>query len=503
MNETIWSETEKNWFKENFSVSDKEVSAWQKHGFSMGEAIEWSHWDVTAVRAAQAIKAGVNQVPDYFLNRNGMSLDSALEWDSHGFGMEEAQMWSDSGIDCEDAIILRNQGLTADSVSDFTFWGLSISQAVNWLAVGFDGNTAKDWIDWDVSCDKAKKFADDGVFEPPADEFRDAGLTLTEAMKWAKSDIDFDTAFDWIDWKVPTDSAIELVLKDEWPPGKEFKELGLSYKAAMEWCSEFSEDEIEYSENGVKSYWKIWFNAGFNAKTAKVFQAELSNFIKESLSDDFLARKLPAYLVWFSEEDRDAHFKYLFEECVETIGELSAAGMKITIENLVLWRGLTHSQILACVDGGIDAETGYLLGDSVLSADTIEMHALLRANGFYSSPKSFKLLGLSNSDLEKLIKLKVDLDDFLNVSRFLKIPGSELVKWVTAFRNHATKIEKVGNGKPRPLIEDWIDERFNPKDAWRWHSEEFTAATAKVWIDSGVTDPKIAARRKNAGLEPK
>jgi len=503
MNETSWSVTEKNWFKENFSATDKEVSAWQKYGFSMGEAIEWSHWDVTAMQAAQAIKAGVNQVPDYFLNHNGMSLDSALKWDSHGFGMEEAQMWSDSGIDCEDAVILRKQGLTADSVADFTFWGLSISQAVKWLAAGFDGNTANDWIDWKVSCEKAKKYSDEGIFEPPADEFRDAGLTLSEAMKWAKAGIDFDTASDWIDWKVPTESAIELVLKDEWPPGKEFKESGLTYKAAMEWLSEFSEDEIEYLENETKTYWKTWFKAGFNAKSAKAFQTELSDFIKGALDEDLLARKRPLFLNVYREEDNDDQYKYLLEECLETIGHLSAAGMKITVNNVVLWRGLTHEQILACIDRGIDPETGYFLGDSVLSEDAIEMHELLRENGFYSSPTTFKRLGLSISDLKKLIKLKINLDDYSNASRFLKIPGSELVKWVTLFRDDAINIELRANGRYRPMIEDWIDAKFSPKEAWGWYSENFTATTAKAWLDSGVADPTIAKRRQDAGLEPK
>ena len=503
MNEVKWTIKDKSWFKNNLDTSDKAISEWQRYGFTFSDAVRWTYWDVTPIRARRYVDSGVRQIPDWFLNDSGMSLKQALEWQLAGIDIRAAQEWSALGVKPKSASLLRKKGVHPGGVYLYLVSGISLTNALRWLTAGFDADAAIGWIAWKVSCEKASELTADGFTEPPSIEFHEAGVSLLNAMKWASAGIDFDTASDWIDWKAPTDTAIELVLKDEWPPGKEFKESGLTYKAAMEWYSEFSEDEIEYSENEIKTYWKTWFKAGFNAKSAKVFQTELSNFIKGALDEDLLARKRPLFLDVYREEDKDDQYKYLLEECLETIGHLSAAGMKITIDNVVLWRGLTHEQILACIDGGIDPETGYFLGDSVLSEDAIEMHALLRENGFYSSPTTFKLLGLSNSDLKKLIKLKINLDDYLNASRFLKIPGSELVKWVTLFKDDAIKIEWKANGRYRPLIEDWIDAKFSPKEAWGWYSENFTATTAKAWLESGVTDPKIAKRRHDAGLTPK
>lgn len=498
-----WTNKDKAWFKNNLYASDEAVSDWQKYGFKFKDAIAWAYWDVTPNRARRYVDSGVHQAPDWFRNDSGMSLKHALEWQLAGIDIRAAQEWSGYGVKLESASLLRKKGVAPGDVYSFLVCDISVTNAVKWLSAGFDTEVAINWIAWKVSCEKASELLSDGFTEPPPIEFHEAGVSLVNALKWVKAKIDFDTASDWIDWKVPTDTAIELALKDEWPPGKEFKESGITYKVAMEWYSEFSEDEIEYSDNEIKTYWKIWFKAGFNAKSAKVFQTELSNFIKGALDEDLLARKRPLFLDVYREEDKDDQYKYLLEECLETIGHLSAAGMKITVNNVVLWRGLTHEQILACIDGGIDPETGYFLGDSVLSEDAIEMHELLRENGFYSSPTTFKRLGLSNSDLKKLIKLKINLDDYLNASRFLKIPGSELVKWVTLFRDDAIKIEWKANGRYRPMIEDWIDAKFSPKEAWGWYSENFTATTAKAWLDSGVADPTIAKRRQDAGLEPK
>ena len=503
MDKAKWMNKDETWFKANLNRSDKEVAAWQRFGFSFKDAVVWAGWGVTSSRAKRYLEDGVRTVPDWRNNFSGMTLANVLAWQAEGVSFEEAQQWFVFGVKRENALLLRSKGFKPIDVHDFNNEGISSTRAVKWLSGGFYVEQAVQWIAWRVSYEKATEFLKNGISEPPSVEFQEAGINLIDALKWTQAGIDVESALDWCYWDVPTDLAIELELMHEMPPGEDFKDVELSYDMALKWLSEFSEDEIEISDNGVKTYWKIWFKAGFSVQSAKIFQNELANFIKGKLSEDFLARKRPPYLNTYKNDDKEVHYKYLLEECLETISHLSATGMKITIENVVLWRGLTSEQILACIDGGIDPETGYFLGDSVLSEDAIELHALLRENGFYSSPTTFKLLGLSNPDLKKLIKLKINLDDFLTVSRYLNISGSELVKWVNQFRDFAIKIEWNVDGRYRPFIEEWIVAKFSPKEAWGWYSQNFTVKTAKAWVDSGVTDPAIAIRRKNAGLEPK
>lgn len=503
MNPEKWYENEEAFFKDAFSVSDKTISEWQKRGFSLGEATEWSTWGISPAKASQYISDGMKVVPDVRFKYSEIGIRKAFEWEKAGFNYGSAIEWSECGVNSETAKVLREKGVSADDISDYLFFEIPLNKALKWLEAGFSALTAIFWTDWNVSCERALKYFEEGIHEPPDEQFREAGLSLAEALKWSKADIDFDTASDWIYWEVPTDKAIELVQKDVCPPGEEFKELGLTYLKAMEWLADFSEDVIEYSDSQIKTYWRPWFGAGFSVQSAREFQSELVEFVKNAVEDGLLARNKPFNYTLFKEEDKEVHCKLLLDECVDSISHLHETGMKLTVENVMTWRAMSSSQILACVDKGIDANEGYRLGDSVLSEHQVEIYSLVKENGFRTFPGMFIRLGLTITDLQKLIKLKVDVDDFVNVCFLLKINGAELLKWATVFKNLATKIEITRNLHQKAFIAEWINSNFNPKEAWDWYEQGFNAGQAKEWVDSGVTDPAVATRRKNAGLKPK
>jgi hypothetical protein len=504
MNSENWYENEEAFFKNAFSASDKTITEWQKRGFSLGEATEWSTWGVTPAKASQYISDGMKVIPDVRFKYSEVGIRQAFEWESAGFDYDSAIEWLECGVKCETARVLRGKGVSVDDFSDYLLFDIPLNKAVKWLDAGFSGLTAIIWTDWKVSCERAIKYVEEGIHEPPDEQFREAGLSLAEALKWHKADIDFDTASDWIDWKVPASVAIDYVSKDIYPPEQVFRDEGISFEDSMGWLySGIDLEPFEEYDHNLKPFWKNWHEAGFTPKTAKVFQAQLVEHVSSIIGDDVLARRrLPKFSI-FNNEDREIQIKLLLNECVSSLSEIHKSGMKISLQNVIEWRGFTSEQIFACIDQGFNADTGFDLGNSLLSEDELEMHALLADTDFFSSPSSFSYCGLNSADLRKLIKLEVNLDLFVRLCMSHRLDGKELCKWAKEFKRLVTEVEIDEFGETKSLVSEWMKYEFAPKEAWGWYSENFTSTTAKAWLDSGVADPKIAKRRQEAGLEPK
>jgi hypothetical protein len=503
MGETKWTKKEKTQFKSNFDASDKVVSEWQRYGFKFQDAVEWTWWKVTPIRANRYVEAGIRDVPNFFDGRIGISLDKALEWQASGIDLNEARYWTQYGVQIKTAVMLRGLGKGVNELLESIHgWSLSPTQAVSWLAAGFDGETAFYWTAWKVSCSKAVKYREEGIHQAPDIGYREAGITLADALKWQKGFEDYESASDWIGWNVPASVAIELSSKDIYPPEDDFKDAGLSFEEAMEWTrSDFNSDRFERHDREGRRDWRFWYDAGFTPETAKEFHSRLVAHIIEIIGPDTLSSTTHLEQSSHDESD-DSEIEELLVECVLTLGEIRKSGLTVTVDNAIKWRGLTRQQILASIDQGIDAEIGRYLGDSLLSTDELEIYSLLSENNFFVSPKRFAACGLKSNDLKSLLKLGVDLDLFVRNCESLNLDGRDLSKWVKEFKGATTGLAINESGEVEPFILEWIKYEFSAKDAKLWHSQGFKAEKARAWIESGATDPIVALRRKNAGLKP-
>ena len=302
-----WADYEKQWFVDECGVS-KDPDEWEAHGFSSSEAIEWALWDVEPGDANRYRKSGTLNPPDMSFSYNGIAIKDAIQWVKEGFDLVEAVSWYLWKVDPKTAVRHRKSGL----------------------------------------------------FEAPDEQFRHAGLTLEETLKWFDEGFeDFDDAMDWIKWKVSPTNAKKYTDAGGYSPDDEFYEAGLCFADAIKWCElgfEISkyEDPLDEDEN----CWKNWHDAGFKPNEAASLRAELFEVIEKQF--DELYPRQTRIRHWSGKNGKESELSDIASECVSTLTQLAASGMKIDAENLVKWRGFSADMITATVDNGLEPDDAEL-----------------------------------------------------------------------------------------------------------------------------------------------
>ncbi len=193
----------------------------------------------------------------------------------------------------------------------------------------------------------------------------------------------------------------------------------------------------------------------------------------------------------FQKFDPKSTQEALKEQLVDSVGELSKAGLGLTIENLIQWRGIPAKVILASIDNLIDPDTAYEMGDVALAPYSKPIDDLLRKTKNTSMPQEFTHRGMTEKDLKKLLELNYELDDIVRVMTDSKIDGQVLLKWAV----NGWRVTERG-------FLSWYAEGFGPQLASVWSSHGFSAVLARAWIKTGVKDPEVARRRSTAGILP-
>ena len=454
MDTSSWSENEKEWFFEYWGAF-LDPDEWELNGFSLSEANEWTEWDVEPGVAGLYRKKGILNPPNIRFAYFGCDIEEAIDWEREGFDLATAFEWSEWEVDPETAVKYRNQGILEPPSEHFRDEGISLEVAFNWVSLGFDDfDDASPWIDWGVSPQDAKKYSDEGI-DPPDEEFRDSGLSFGQALKWIKHG--FNSA---------------------------------------EWSEPMSEDE---------HYWKNWYNVGISPEQAEVLRVQLIEYLNLESQNDLEVRDYKMYslnrYIWTNKKVDD--LAALTKECVASLKPLGDAGLPLSVENMVKWRSLTAEMILAAIDNEVDPQSAFALGENLATSQGVELYSLLKSMGADHLTEWFQRNLFSVADVEALNKLKIDLRDFVMLTIFEKIEGKLLLQWAKA-KWHVT--EKVPNLSKKtieyPVIK-WIKTGVDPKVARLFFNAGFNPKETKSWIGSGVTDPKIAKRRQDAGLTPK
>jgi hypothetical protein len=448
-----WADYEKQWFVDECGVS-KDPDEWEAHGFSSSEAIEWAVWDVEPGDVNRYRKSGTLNPPDSLYLYNGIAIEDAIQWVKEGFDLFEAVCWHLWKVDPKTAVQHRKNGL----------------------------------------------------FEAPDEQFRDAGLTLEETLKWiAEGFEDFDDAMDWIKWKVSPKNAKKYTDAGEYSPDDEFYEAGLSFADAVKWCElgfEVSkyEDPLDEDEN----YWKNWHDAGFKPNQAAVLRTELFEVIEKQL--DELYPRQTRIRHWTAKNSKESELSDIASECVSTLTQLAASGMKIDAENLVKWRGFSAEMITATVDNGLEPDDAELALKLKIQPNQLELYEKVKAveDIFMDSNYAKFLLnaGITEKQFQYLLAKGYRLTRIADAIKIHSLTINTIIKWAKAGWP-VDVLEKDKNGHQQSVLGPWIESKLDPKTAYLWKTNNFTAEATEKWIKAGVTDPEIANRRKVAGIEPK
>ena len=477
VNRPFWSESEKAQFV-NEGGWLHEADEWASLGFSISEAIEWTLWAIEPKQAKIYRKRGILNPPHPAFFYSGIEIMDAVRWEEKGFDVDLAEEWLGTGIE--------------------------IMDAVRWVEKGFDVEAAGEWTDWGVDPETAERLRSEGFSVPPSDQFRDENVSLENALNWIKFGFeDIDAAWQWIEWKVAPKDAYQYRTDGLEPPDEEFRDEGLSFAQAMKWVSRgFSAatDNGTYFES--EYYWKYWYDAQIKPSEAESLRATLSEFIEKEFRAGVRARRR-RYSFSFRDEDEDYELQNFKSECLTTLSQLKIAGLKINPEAMIRWRGFSSEQILAAIDNEIDPDHAFALGKSLTSTRGVKIYSLLKSIGAEDDIEWVERNGFSVADIEALRKLKIDLHDFVMLTYLARLDAQVLLKWAKA-KWPVTEKKPIWETKSiEYVVAKWIETGLDPKVAYQFFISDFSPEEAQAWVGVGVIDPKIAQRRKNAGLSPK
>ena len=453
-NSPSWSEFDKEWFAERYGTF-QDADEWEAYGFSSSEAIEWALSDVEPDDANRYRKSGTLNPPDRSYSLNGIAVEEAIQWEKEGFTLYEAVCWFCWGVDPKTAAQYRVKGIVEAPEDEFRVEGLTLEETFKWFDEGFECfDDAVGWIEWKVSPKNAKKYKDAGK-ELPDEEFREAGLSFEDAMKW------YEHGF-------------------------------YSYG-----------DEDSQIEDG--NYWKNWYDAGLNPNQAANLRTELFEFIEKQFEKGTRARQV-SIRYWNPLQSKESDLSDIAHECLLTLVELAAAGMKMNAENLVKWRGFSAERITATIDYGLGPDDAELAWELNIHPNQLELYEKIKAveDIFMDSNYAKFLLnaGITEKQFQYLLKKGFRLTRIAEAIKIDSMTIDTIIKWAKAGWQ-VDVIEKDEHGNQQSLLGPWIETKLDPETAYRWKTNYFSAYACEEWIRAGVTDPEIAKRRFRAGIKPK
>jgi hypothetical protein len=442
----------------------------------------------------------------WFVDECGVSKDPG-EWEAHGFSSNEAVEWALLNVEPGDANRYRKNGTLNPPDRSYSLNGIAIEEAIQWEKEGFDFVDAVGWHLWKVEPKTAAQHRKNGVFEAPDERFSYEGLTLDETLKWIDEGFeDFDDAMDWIKWKVSPKNAKKYADAGEYSPDDEFYEAGLSFADAIKWCEMgFHESENDDPQDEDENYWKNWHDAGLKPNQAAVLRTELFKYVERQFDEGMRARQQP-FIHATIKKAKEFELSLLASECSSTLTQLAAAGMKIDAENLFKWRGFSAEMITATVDNGLEPDDAELALELKILPSQLELYEKVKAveDIFMDSNYAKFLLnaGITEKQFQYLLKKGFRLTRIADAIKIHSLTINTIVKWAKAGWP-VDVLEKDKNGHQQSVLGPWIETKLDPKTAYLWKTNNFTAEAAEKWIKAGVTDPEIANRRKLAGIEPK
>ena len=468
-----WTRDQISNFERAFDASDFDIRTWQSIGVDYASACLMNFWGKGPDEAVELNKRGVTSPPDMrFANFLGLSFAQACKWVVAGFDFDSASAWIGSGF--------------------------SFAQACKWVEAGFDLDAALSWLQIlprKATPDLARKWSKAGLDEVDASNW--INLSVTEpaiANSWLQSGFTAEAAEEWIKWGVMPIAAKKFVDAGLNAPDDGYRQAGISLSAAMSWTTKGFESEEYYGMEGMEQfdYWKFWHDAGLTPDLAELLRAKIEESISWCIESEIYPRGFGVDSIsWFQRFDPKSAEKRLKGQLVDSVTELSKAGLGLTIENLIKWRGISAKVILASIDNQIDPDTAYEMGEVALAPYSKPISDLLRKTKSVSMPQEFTHRGLKEDDLKKLLELNYELDDIVRVMSDSKIDGPVLLKWAI---NGWRVTERV--------FLSWYAEGFGPQLASTWRSHGFDAVLARAWIKTGVKDPEVARRRSSAGILP-
>ena len=491
-----WTRDQISNFETAFAASDFDIRTWQSVGVDYASACLMNFWGKGPDEAVELNKRGVTSPPDMrFANFLGLSFAQACKWVEAGFDFDSASAWIGSGFSFAQACKWVEAGFDFDSASAWIGSGFSFAQACKWLWAGLDLDAALSWLQIlprKATPDLARKWSKAGLDEVDASNW--INLSVTEpaiANSWLQSGFTAEAAEEWIKWGVMPVDAEKFVDAGLSAPDDGYRQAGISLSAAMSWTAKGFESE-EYFGMEQFDYWKFWHDAGLTPDLAELLCAKIEESISLCIESKIYPRGFGVdSFSMFQRFDPKSAEKRLKGQLVDSVTELSKAGLGLTIENLIKWRGISAKVILASIDNQIDPDTAYEMGEVALAPYSKPISDLLRKTKSVSMPQEFTHRGLKEDDLKKLLELNYELDDIVRVMSDSKIDGPVLLKWAI---NGWRVTERV--------FLSWYAEGFGPQLASTWRSHGFDAVLARAWIKTGVKDPEVARRRSSAGILP-
>jgi len=492
-----WEEFRKKWLAED---------GWEACGFSEDEAMEWTRFGVEPGDANRYRKNGILNPPDENYSFNFIEIEEAIQWVKEGFkNFVDAADWIAWEVSPKNAKKLKDAGKKPPE-DEFRYEGFTLEEAIQWEKEGFDFVEAVPWQLWKVEPKTAAQHRKNGVFEAPDEKFRDEGLTLDETLKWIDEGFeDFDDAMDWIKWKVSPKNAKKFTDAGEYFPDDEFYEAGLSFADAIKWCElGFHESEYDDPQDEDENFWKNWHDAGFKPNQAASLRTELFEVIEKQI--DELYPRQTRIRHWPAKNSKESELSDIASECVSTLTQLAASGMKIDAENLVKWRGFSAEMITATVDNGLEPDDAELALELKIQPNQLELYEKVKAveDIFMDSNYAKFLLnaGITEKQFQYLLSKGFRLTRIADAIKIHSLTFNTIIKWAKAGWQ-VDVLEKDKNGHQQSVLGPWIETKLDPGTAYLWKTNNFTAEDTEKWIKAGVTDPEIANRRKLAGIEPK
>ena len=493
-----WEEFRKKWLA---------ADGWEACGFSEDEAMEWTRFGVEPADANRYRKNGILNPPDENYSFNFIEIEEAIQWVKEGFiNFVDAADWIAWEVSPKNAKKYKDAGKKTPE-DEFRYEGFTLEEAIQWEKEGFDLVEAVSWHLWGIDPKSAAQNRENGVSEAPDEQFRDEGMTLEETFKWLDEGFeDFDDAAEWIEWKVSPKNAKKYKEAGKESPDDEFRDAGLSCTVAMKWLEHgFHSYEYGDPEAEDENYWKNWHDAGFKPNQAAVLRTELSKYIEKQFDEGVRARRKP-FIYTTIKKGKEFELSLLASECSSTLTQLAAAGMKIDAENLFKWRGFSAEMITATVDNGLEPDDADSARELKIHPNQLELFERIKAvedifmDSYYA--KFLLNVGITEKQFQYLFKKGFRLTRIADAIKIHSLTINTIIKWAKAGWP-VDVLEKDKNGHQQSVLGPWIETKLDPKTAYLWKTNNFTAEATEKWIKAGVTDPEIASRRRVAGIEPK
>jgi len=355
--------------------------------------------------------------------------------------------------------------------------GIGPSEAVKWLENGIGPEEASCWEEV-----LSEKFFFD-FFEKASD--------------WISAGFSPDYVIEWMEWGLKPDKLAALLEECEFdfedsPPSINYKQFGFELDDAISLASSgFSVDELDGSES--EDSLEFWVSSGLTVSELVFLKDEFDERI-----EDFKEMHLV-----YTERGTD-WTPELGPTIKSTFTALKSLGMRMTIENLLDYWGLTTSQILEAVDMGVTNDfakdvnlAGKLVRLGIPENKVKDFWQLVSAGIEQDSAIELALIGISVESLKEVMRNGFSADDVISIAQSLKSKKSdEVATWL---------LVDIGVAKADWLshVVEWCKLGFAPEVAAEWFTKGFKANDAHAWVKSGAKTPAIAERRKAAGVSPK